>query len=250
MHRFYLPPGNCAGQSLRLEGREAHHALNVLRLRHGDPVTVLDGAGHEFRCDVENPTRQTVILAVRSQTFVPPLPCQITLIQALPKGKIMDSIVQKAVELGAHRVIPILSERVVSQLDDDGAESKREKWQQVAVEAIKQSGAPWLPHVETPQTIDQFLARKAPFDLLFVGSLQPERCHPRACLDEYRARHGAPPQTIGVWVGPEGDFTPAELAAIQAAGARPITLGRLVLRVETAAIYCLSVLNYELNTTS
>jgi 16S rRNA (uracil1498-N3)-methyltransferase len=104
--------------------------------------------------------------------------------------------------------------------------------------------------VETPQTIDQFLARKAPFDLLFVGSLQPERRHPRACLDEYRARHGAPPQTIGVWVGPEGDFTPAELAAIQAAGARPITLGRLVLRVETAAIYCLSILNYELNTTS
>ena len=248
MHRFYIPPGNCAGNSLRLEGREAHHALHVLRLRHGDPVTVLDGVGHEFQCEAENPSRQTAALNVRSQNFVPPLPCQITLIQALPKGKIMDSIIQKAVELGAHRVIPILSERVVTQLDEDGAEGKREKWQQVAIEAIKQSGAAWLPKVETPVTIAQFLAHQEPFDLLLVGSLQKERQHPRACLEEFQKSHGAPPKCIGVWVGPEGDFTPAELAAIQTAGAQPISLGRLVLRVETAAIYCLSILNYELNT--
>ena len=248
MHRFYIPPRDCAGNRLRLEGREAHHALNVLRLRHGETVTVLDGVGHEFLCEVENPTRQVVTLLVRNQNFIPPLPCQITLIQALPKGKIMDSIVQKAVELGAQRVIPILAERVVSQLDEDGAEGKREKWQQVAIEAIKQSGAAWLPKVEAPLSVEPFLARREPFDLLLVGSLQKERQHPRECLRDYHAKHGTPPKNIGIWVGPEGDFTREELAAIQAAGAKPISLGRLVLRVETAAIYCLSILNYELNT--
>jgi 16S rRNA (uracil1498-N3)-methyltransferase len=247
MHRFYIPPGDCAGDQLRLTGREAHHALNVLRLRAGETVTVLDGAGHQFQCEVDAASRPMVSLAIRHRNFVPPLPCQITLIQALPKGKIMDSIIQKAVELGAQRIIPILSERVVSHLDEDGSEGKREKWQQVAVEAIKQSGAAWLPAVAAPVSVKEFLARPGPMDLTLVGSLQAERRHPRVCLEEYRAEHSGPPKSVGVWIGPEGDFTTAELAAIQAAGAQPISLGRLVLRVETAAIYCLSVLNYELN---
>jgi 16S rRNA (uracil1498-N3)-methyltransferase len=247
MHRFYLPPDQCAGESLRLDGREAHHALNVLRLRAGETVTVLDGAGHEFQCEVVSAAHHAVTLARRGRNFVPPPPCQITLLQALPKGKIMDAIIQKAVELGAWRVVPILSERVVSHLDEDGAEGKREKWQQVAIEAIKQSGAAWLPQVDAPLPLAQYFARRESFDLLLAGSLQPERRHPRACLEEFRAAHGGPPKSIGVWVGPEGDFSPGELAAILAAGARPVSLGRLVLRVETAAIFCLSILNYELN---
>jgi len=249
MHRFYIPPADCAGDRLRLTGREAHHALNVLRLRAGETVTVLDGAGHEFVCEMENVARQVVSLAIRERNFVPPLPCQITLIQALPKGKIMDSIIQKAVELGARRIIPLLSERVVSHLDDEGAEGKREKWQQAAIEAIKQSGAAWLPTVVAPVSVKEFLARPEPFDLALAGSLQNERRHPRECLAEYAVQHGGPPASVGVWIGPEGDFTAAELAGIQATGAQPVSLGRLVLRVETAAIYCLSFLNYELNTT-
>ena len=126
-------------------------------------------------------------------------------------------------------------------------EGKRGKWQQVAVEAIKQSGAAWLPRVDAPLPLAQYLARRDPFDLVLAGSLQPERRHPRACLDEFRAAHGGPPKNVGIWVGPEGDFAPGELAAILAAGAQPVSLGRLVLRVETAAIFCLSILNYELN---
>jgi 16S rRNA (uracil1498-N3)-methyltransferase len=248
MHRFYLPPAQCAGDQLRLTGREAHHALHVLRLRPGETVTVLDGAGQALACEVAALTRAEVALKVRARNFIPPLPSQLTLIQALPKGKIIEAIIQKAVELGVHRVIPILSERVVSQMDDDGAEGKREKWQQVAVEAIKQSGAAWLPAVSAPVPLAQYLARPDPFDLALIGSLQAERSHPRVCLAEYHSRQGHPPASVGVWVGPEGDFTPDEVTAIQAAGAQPITLGRLVLRVETAAIYCLSFLNYELNT--
>jgi 16S rRNA (uracil1498-N3)-methyltransferase len=92
----------------------------------------------------------------------------------------------------------------------------------------------------------QFLARGEKFDLSLVGSLQTARRHPREWLDEFRTTHKRPPQSVAVWIGPEGDFTPTEMQAIETAGARPVSLGRLVLRVETAAIYCLSVLNYEL----
>ena len=242
-----MPPGSTRGNSLRLDGREAHHALRVLRLKRGELVAVLDGAGNEFLCSIENCSRDAVTLSVSLKNFTPPPPCSLTLLQAVPKGKIIESIIQKAVELGARRIVPLLTERVVTHLDDGSAEHKREKWQQVAIEAIKQCGAAWLPKIETPVTPAQFLARKESFDLSLVGSLQKERRHPRECLQEFQAKHGRLPQSVGVWIGPEGDFTPEELDAIQAAGALPISLGRLVLRVETAAIYCLSFFNYELN---
>jgi 16S rRNA (uracil1498-N3)-methyltransferase len=248
MQRFYLPPVRCAGETLRLDGREAHHALHVLRLKRGERGVVLDGAGNEFHCVVETCSRDAVMLAVTQKFFTPPLPCAITLLQAVPKGKIIESIIHKAVELGVRRIVPVLSGRVVVKLDGDNAESKRDKWQQVAIEAIKQCGAVWLPKVEVPTTIARFLAHQEVFDLSLVGSLQKERRHPRICLNEFQVQHKRLPQNVGVWIGPEGDFTLEELQAIQVAGALPVSLGRLVLRVETAAIYCLSILNYELNT--
>jgi len=250
--RFYVPPESCAADVLRLDGGEAHHALHVLRLKSGDAVTVLDGAGNEFFCTVENCARQSVSLRVVKKAFVPPPPCFITLFQAVPRGKIIESIIQKAVELGARRVVPLLTEHVVTRLDARDAADKRRKWQQVAVEAIKQCGAPWLPEIALPAAIAEILNPKpgsAPsaFDLSLVGSLQTERRHPRDCFQEYLARHGRRPQTAAVWIGPEGDFTLDELKAIESAGAQPISLGNLVLRVETAAIYCLSIMNYELS---
>ena len=250
MHRFYLPPGSTRGDTLQLDGREAHHALRVLRLKRGELVAVLDGAGNEFLCAVETSSRDAVTLSVSLKNFTRPPPCSITLLQAMPRGKIIESIIQKAVELGAGRVVPLLTERVVTHLDGEDAGNKRDKWQQVAVEAIKQCGAAWLPKIESPVTPAQFLARKESFDLSLIGSLQKERRHPRECFQEFQAKQGRLPQSAGVWIGPEGDFTTEELNAIQAAGALPISLGRLVLRVETAAIYCLSILNYELNAAS
>ena len=246
MHRFHLPPANCRESLLRLDGREAHHALHVLRIQRGERVTVLDGAGTEFFCKVESATKTSLVLAVKEKKFTPAPPCAITLLVAIPKGKLIESIIQKAVELGAHRIVPLLTERVVTQLDDDGAEAKREKWQTVASEAIKQCGAPWLPKVEAPQTIAEFLARKEIIELSLIGSLQTERKHPRAWILEFQKQHGRLPHSAAAWIGPEGDFTLVELSAIAAAGAKPVTLGALTLRVETAAIYCLSFLNYEL----
>jgi 16S rRNA (uracil1498-N3)-methyltransferase len=245
MHRFHLPPAQCQADRLLLSGAEAHHAIHVLRLRRGDRVTVLNGAGLELLCEVEAIERNQPVLALVEKRSHPPLPCQITLLQAIPKGKLIESIIQKATELGAARVVPLLAERVVTRLDSHEAAAKAAKWQAIAVEAVKQCGAPWLPRVETPLTPTQFLARKEPFDLALVGSLQAGAKHPREYVDAYRAAHGRFPQTACVWIGPEGDFTLSELGEIQAAGALPITLGPLVLRTDTAALYSLSFLNYE-----
>lgn len=247
MHRFYLPPASCQEKALRLAGREAHHGLHVLRLKQGEPVTVLDGVGHEYACTVTQTSRDEMVLAINEKKFTPPLPASITLMQAIPKGKIMESIIQKGVELGVSRIVPLVTERVISHFDDEGAEHKREKWQQVAIEAIKQCGAAWLPAVEMPVTLKQAISQFPQDDLSLVGSLQPERSHPRQYLEDFQRAHGRGAHSVSVWIGPEGDFTLAELRAIEEAGAKPISLGRLVLRVETAAIYCLSFLNYELN---
>src|SRR5579864_3201253 len=165
MHRFYLPPEERKTGPLTLAGREAHHALRVLRVRRGDRLIVLDGAGKQFLCEVESFDRDKLHLAVVEQKTIPPLPCHITLLQALPKAKLIDSIIQKATELGAARIVPLLTERVVTDLDEKHAERKAEKWQQIAVEAIKQCGMAWLPRVEAPMTPAQFLTREESFEL-------------------------------------------------------------------------------------
>lgn len=247
LHRFYLPPENCREGSLRLDGREAHHALRVLRLKQGDEAIVLNGAGYEFICEVENTSRDSLAFRVKQKNFTPPLPCALTLFVGIPKGKIIESIIQKSVELGARTIAPLLTERVVTRLDAKSTEQKREQWQQVAIEAMKQCGATRLLEILTPATIEHFLVRTEKPELQLVGSLQKERQHPRKIFRDYEKANGHPPRSAAIWIGPEGDFTPGELKAIQDSGAQPISLGRLVLRVETAAIYCLSMLNYEFN---
>ncbi|MEI8288080.1 MAG: RsmE family RNA methyltransferase [Verrucomicrobiota bacterium] len=246
MHRFYLAPEYCRENTLRLDGREAHHALHVLRLKSGAAVTVLDGAGNEFLCVAESTEKKSITLAVREKKTTPAPPCPVSLFVAIPKGKIIEDIIQKAVELGAHRIVPLRTERVVAQLDGEGAEARRNKWQQVAVEAIKQCGSPWLPRVEAPVALKDCLTAGGLPELTLVGSLQTKRTHPHEVLAAFSSRHGRKPGSAGIWIGPEGDFTLAELQAIELAGAKPVTLGRLTLRVETAAIYGLAFLNYEL----
>jgi 16S rRNA (uracil1498-N3)-methyltransferase len=246
MHRFHLPPEQGNGPLLMLTGREAHHALQVLRMRQGDRLAVLDGAGREWICEVHTHTRDQISLAVIESKTMPPLPCRITLLQAIPKGKIIESIIQKATELGTSRIVPLLSERTAIHLGPEDASAKVEKWRLAAIEAVKQCGNPWLPQIETPLTLDDFLARRESFDLALVASLQPHSRHPRQHLQAFLREQGRTPHTVCVWVGPEGDFTPKEMASIKTAGALPITLGPLVLRSETAAVYCLSILNYEL----
>ena len=246
MHRFHLPPRESRSDALTLSERESHHACNVLRIRPGERVVVLDGAGQELLCQVLQADRRAVKLAVLQRNALPPSACQVTLAQAVTRSRSMDLIIQKATELGTHRIVPILSERTVAQVDSDAAPNKVEKWEGIAVEALKQCGAAWLPQVDAPLTPQAFIARREKFDLTLIASLQSEARHPREYFDAFRSEAKGPPRSVCVWVGPEGDFTPAEIQAVRAAGALPITLGRWVLRSETAAIYCLSVIQYEL----
>jgi 16S rRNA (uracil1498-N3)-methyltransferase len=246
VHRFYLPTAQVQDPTLFLTGGEAHHACHVLRVRRGGPVVVLDGVGHEFFCEVRDCDRDKVCLKVnRVQTQAAPLR-RVTLLQALPKGKLIEAIIQKATELGASRIVPLLTERVVVQLHDQDVARKASRLQSVAIEAIKQCGSSWLPEVEAPQTPEQFLARPEACELALIASLQAGSRPARECFRAFQAEHGRNPHSVAVWIGPEGDFTPSEMQTIEAHGVRPITLGQLVLRTETAAIYCLSIINYEL----
>ncbi|TAL06638.1 MAG: 16S rRNA (uracil(1498)-N(3))-methyltransferase, partial [Verrucomicrobia bacterium] len=170
MHRFYLPTAQCAGEEILLPEREAHHAARVLRLQRGDVVTVLDGCGQVIGCQIADVAKKHVALRVTERTRSPAPPAQITLLQAVPKPKAFDAILQKATELGVARIVPLLTTRVVTHLDKEDSASKVEKWQQVAIEAAKQCGSPWLPRIESPLTPQQFLARGEKFDLPLVAA--------------------------------------------------------------------------------
>ncbi|MEY2556992.1 MAG: rRNA (uracil1498-N3)-methyltransferase [Verrucomicrobiota bacterium] len=246
MHRFYIAPENWQPDALALTGSEAHHCRNVLRLDRGDKVVLFDGRGRELTAEITSAGAAQIELRKLHESQTPPLRCRITLGQAIPKGKNMDLIVQKAVEIGAAEIAPLLSDRTVVRLDEESAASKQAKLQTVAIEAAKQCGQNWLPQVCVPQTLAQFFQDHRRFDLQLIGSLQSDALHLKKILAEYSAEHGDRPRNVLMLVGPEGDFTPAELSLARSQGCRPITLGPVVLRVETAAIYCLSVLSYEL----
>ena len=250
MHRFFLPPELCAGLALALDERESHHAVGVLRVREGEVVAVLDGAGREFRCAVRSARRKAVLLDVVETRMEPPPPFSLTLIQAVPKGRLIESIIQKATELGVTAVCPILTERVATHLDGEGAELKAERWRQAAIEAIKQCGQRWLPRVEGPVKFKDCLEAASKPELALAGALIPNALHPRVCFDRFRAERGRNPRSVSVWIGPEGDFSPEEMRAILESGAQPATFGPLVLRCETAALCALSIAASELRLTN
>ncbi len=242
MHRFHLPPNDWSATPLRLRGPEARHARTVLRLEPGAKLVLFDGHGREATAEITATENREISLRLLHETRTPPLRCRITLGQAIPKGKNMDLIVQKAVELGAAAIVPLLSDRTIVRLDPADAAAKQAKWQQIAVEAAKQCGQNWLPEVQTPRSLADFFGARPRFDLMLIGSLQSDARHLRQIL----AETATPPASVLMLVGPEGDFTPAELGLAKTHGCRPITLGPIILRVETAALYCLSVLSYEL----
>ncbi len=247
MHRFYLPPEQWDPASPRLTGAEAHHCRDVLRGAAGQKVVLFNGRGREMTAEIAEVGRGEVKLTKLHEAETPPLRCRITLAQAIPKGKNMDLIVQKAVEIGASEIVPIISDRTIVRLDPEEAAGKQAKWQGIAIEAAKQCGQNWLPQVRSPVRLKEFFAGtgKAP-GLALIGSLQPGARHLKEVLREVEERGGARPTEALMCIGPEGDFTPAEVALALGHGCQPITLGPIILRVETAAIYCLSVLSYEL----
>lgn len=235
MARFYLPPD--AWQTATLTGDEAKHLTQVLRIRAGETVTVFDGSGRRASAEVLTTSRDHVSLRIgETHATAPPSPA-ITLAQAIPKGKNMDLIVQKAVELGVACIQPLVTSNTIVH----PGEGKSDKWRRTALEACKQCGQDTLPHIADPLPFDHWLASLTETSSLrLVASLAPGARPFRETLHTYSDTSAAT-----MLIGPEGDFTPAEIAAATAAGFLPITLGSIILRVETATLFCLSALRYE-----
>src|SRR5438034_972937 len=259
MHRFYVAPEQWNPDAPTLAGAEAHHARDVLRMNRGEKLVLFNGRGREMTAEVVDLNGDEIRLRKLHEADTPPLRCQIVLGQAIPKGKNMELIVQKAVEIGAAEIAPIISDRTVVQVDSESAAQKEAKWQQIAIEAAKQCGQNWLPRVHVPKKLPEFFDAAislqsvqtsnsdvaTTFDLQLIGSLQPEAQHLKKILADYSSEHRHRPRNVLMLIGPEGDFTPAELALARRHGCRPITLGPIILRVETAAIHCLSSLPYD-----
>ncbi len=238
MSRFYAPPSQWVADHVVLDEAEGRHAVEVLRLKQGDALTLFDGEGKVASARLVLAGKRRVEAEILACEQSAPPSGRTTLVQAIPKGKLFEWILEKATELGAARIVPLLSERTVVQLGGDERELKQEKWQRTVVEACKQCGQNWLPVVEVPVTLNAFLQRPCG-PVALIGSL-----HPGAVL----LREAIPLPLCGealVCVGPEGDFTPQEMERVVAWGARPVSFGNIVLRAETAAIYSLSVLAHS-----
>ena len=239
MHRFLVPEVRHPAV-LPLPESEALHASRVLRLRVGDVVTLLDGAGGEAAGTVEGCGRHSVDIRTTGFLRHPDPGTRITLLQAMAKGPAMEGLIHRAVELGAHRLVPLVTDRSVSR--PDAAGEKQARWQTIAREALKQSGNPWLMNVEPPETLASWWKRRESFDLVVIASLLDA---PRPLLDHlahFHRTHGRRPASVALVVGPEGDLTPEEYGRFRDAGAVSFSLGPLVLRVETATTAALAVL--------
>ncbi len=245
-HRFYIDPPAWNLQALTLEGAEAHHCLHVLRLGTGSKVVVFNGKGEEANAEITGTEGGQVRLKALFSGKSNPLRCRITLAQAIPKGRNMELIVQKATELGVTKIVPLISERTVVQIDSKEGEVKRDKWKQVVIEAAKQCGQNWIPEVTLPVSAKTFLKDLDRYDASLIASLQGDSRSFKLVLSDLVSQLGRPLSSVLMLIGPEGDFTPAEISNAKSEGCIPVSLGPIVLRTETAAIYSLSVLAYEL----
>ncbi|MES2657393.1 MAG: 16S rRNA (uracil(1498)-N(3))-methyltransferase [Verrucomicrobiota bacterium] len=236
MARFHLPP-EAWQESPALTGDEARHLSQVLRMKSGDSVIVFDGHGRRASAEILSVSRDRVPLKLGE--VLPsraPLPA-ITLAQAIPKGKNMDLIVQKSVELGIAAIQPLVTRYTVVQPGD----GKSEKWRRNALEACKQCGQDSLPEIAEPLGFEKWIVSQSEIPgLKLIASLAPGASPLRKVLKDHPATN-----QVTLLVGPEGDFSAEETAAAIAAGFLPISLGSIVLRVETATLFCLSALRYE-----
>ncbi len=245
MARFYLPPASWSAPVWELTGDEAHHAARVMRLKKGDDCVVFDGLGRAAHATVaEQPRNSSVLLTPGDELPASAPIAHLTLCQAVPKGSNMDLVIQKAVELGVSVIIPLITDRTIVRLDGKEADTKRQKWQRTALEACKQCGQNTLPVVKRPVLFTDWLKNGLPAGLNIIASLAPGARPVRDVLEEARA---AGTRAASLLVGPEGDFTAQETQAALEAGFIPITLGPIVLRVETATFFGIAAMRYALD---
>ncbi|MEO6569198.1 MAG: RsmE family RNA methyltransferase [Opitutaceae bacterium] len=244
--RVYCQPATAEPVEIVLTPEESHHLVIVNRARAGNTVVAFDGRGSEWICELVAEKKNAAVLKVRFTQRIKALDYEITLGQALPKGAYMDAIVRKATEIGVARVVPLESERTQVHLEGDRSDKKIEKWQTAALEAAKQCGNAFVPEIRPVENAAAFMEGARGYDLKLIASLQPGAKSLKAVLAAFRSSQNRQPKKVLWLIGPEGDFTLAEMSVSKNCGFEPITLGPLVLRCETAAVYALSVLSYEL----
>ncbi len=241
MHRFFCSKTEIRNEETFLSGSEWRHCQTVLRLQTGERLTLFDGEGNEYLAEITSTQSKKAQLRILNKTNTPPPPHSITLVQALPKNKAMDFIIQKATELGVREIIPVQSERSTVRLDSRQADEKIDRWREITIEAAKQCGLNWLPVIRPLHSISQAIGLKSSHPLGLIGSLQPD-AQP---LWNY-LRQIPEDSKIILMIGPEGDFTPAELASARSAGFLPLSLGPLILRCDTASVCAITMVSYEL----
>jgi len=241
MKRYYSPSLDRGF----LDAEQSHHCAHVMRQAVGDHFSVFDGHGVEAKARITEVAGNEVKFQVLAKANSPRPVHPVWLAQALTKPKSMDLILEKATELGVSELVPLQSDHSVVQLDDEKAEAKVEKWQKLTIEAAKQCGQNWLPVVQTPIAPKDFVTGIPRNALKLIASLQHEAKPLKGVLREHlpALKAGSP---IIVMIGPEGDFTPAEIGQARSAGFAPVSLGKIILRAETAAFFALSAIAYEL----
>ena len=226
-----------------LSAGESHHILSVLRARAGEEIAVFDGRGRTARAELVAVRGKAAVIRIDpgNVRLVKPRVPAVALFQAIPKHAGMESIIQKAVELGARTIVPVVTERVIVKLSASAAEGRLARWRKVALESAKQCKADWLPEIMPVVSLAQAV-KDIRSDLQIFGALAP---HAPALKELLAGFAGAPPASITLVIGPEGDLTPQEQELLLKAGFKAASFGRLVLRVETAAAFGVSALNYE-----
>lgn len=249
MYRQQVSTEAIQQETLVLEGEQAHHLLHVLRATEGTEVGAFDGAGHTRLYHVVERTATSLILEAKQPIFdATQQPIETVLFACIPKGDRMEWLLEKATELGVTTIVPVMSARTVVRLDKRQAEAKQARWQRIVEAASRQCGAVFVPKVTLPQPFSATLERMKACTTLIVAALIPEAKPLKPVLDTLNPNVKG--QVWGWWCGPEGDFTKDEMQTILDAGAIPVTLGPLILRAETAAIYGLANLGCARNNTA
>lgn len=244
MYQFFVPDESVGQERITICGADASHIGNVLRMKPGERIRVSAASGRSFFCRIETISRESVTASIEEQdTLGTEFAHRVYLFQGLPKGDKMELIVQKAVELGACEVIPVAMKHCVVKLDEKKAKSRTARWQAIAESAAKQAKRTVIPRVREPVGWEKALIEAQKLPVVLVP-YENERG-----LSATRERIRAIPEgaDIGVMIGPEGGFAGEEIAAARERGMHLISLGRRILRTETAGLAALSMLIYELD---
>ncbi|MFA5725940.1 MAG: RsmE family RNA methyltransferase [Candidatus Omnitrophota bacterium] len=240
MHRFFCPVSNSAGDKIIIGDKDqAHHIKNVLRLKEGEKAIVFDEKGNEYNCIISG-IGNKIYLDVKGKISSGQKMAKIklTVACAMPKKARMDDIVDKLVQLGVNRIIPLKTERTIVKLDKPKEASRLIRWRKIALSASKQSQRNDLAIIEPVKSFEEEIALSAEFDLKLVPHLLGARKSLKVILDKFFRKIEPPPfiPKILVLIGPEGDFSAREVQLAIDSGFIPITLGDLVLRVDTASL--------------